>query len=397
MAFRTLNDADVEGKRVLVRVDFNVPMKERVVSDDTRLRSALPTIQDLQIRGAKVILLSHFDRPKGERVASMSLAPVAPALGKLLGSKVTFANDCVGAPAQSAIAAMGPGDVLLLENTRFHPGEQKNDPALARRMADLGDLFMLDAFSVTHRAHASTTGIAHYLPSYAGKAMARELEHLQKALGEPRHPVLAVVGGAKVSTKIDLLQNLVEEVDMLCVGGGMANTFLHALGKPVGASLCEKDLAFTANAIMAAAKTAGCQVLLPIDVVVAQKFEAGVSSRTCSLDEVGDKDMILDAGPKSVAVLKTAMDTARTVIWNGPLGAFELSPFAAATDAAALYCADLTRAGKLVSVAGGGDTVSALNKAGAADGFSFISTAGGAFLQWMEGKALPGVDVLKIK
>ncbi len=397
MTFRKLEDADVKGLRVLVRVDFNVPVSGGVITDGTRLRAAMPTIEDLQARGAKTILLSHFGRPKGERVASMSLAPVAPVLGALLGSDVTFVEDCIGAAAEQAVAAMKPGDVLLLENTRFHAGEQKNDPALACQIADLGDAFVSDAFSVTHRAHASTVGVAQHLPSYAGKAMARELTHLQKALGTPRHPVLAVVGGAKVSTKIDLLQNLVTKVDMLCVGGGMANTFLHALGKPVGASLCEAGLADTARTIMTTATQNDCALLLPLDVVVAQKFEANAPHQTLGFDGVGETDMILDAGPQSIDALKAAMDTANTVIWNGPLGAFELTPFDAATNAAARYCAELTRAGKLISVAGGGDTVAALNKAGAAGDFSFISTAGGAFLEWMEGKALPGVEVLKNK
>ncbi|PHS29220.1 MAG: phosphoglycerate kinase [Robiginitomaculum sp.] len=395
MAFRTLDDADVKGQRVLVRVDFNVPMQGGAVSDDTRLRAALPTINDLRSRGAKVILLSHFGRPKGARVAAMSLAPVAPVLAKLLDAPVGFASDCVGTAAQQSVAAMVPGDVLLLENTRFHKGEQENDPALGRAMADQGDLFVLDAFSSAHRAHASTVGIAQFLPAFAGRAMQRELDHLEKALGKPEHPVLAVVGGAKVSSKIDLLQNLVLQVDILCIGGGMANTFLHALGKPVGASLCEKDLADTARAIMTSAVRNNCEILLPIDVVVATKFAANAPHQTVSLDGVGEKDMILDAGPQSVAVLNAAMDRAKTVIWNGPLGAFELTPFDAATKAAARHCAALTRAGKLVSVAGGGDTVSALNQAGAAKGFTFISTAGGAFLEWMEGKALPGVEALK--
>jgi phosphoglycerate kinase len=395
MAFQTLQDADVKGQRVLLRVDFNVPMQGGRVTDDTRLRAALPTINALRAGGAKVILLSHFGRPKGEPVADMSLAPVAPVLGQLLDAPVSFAADCVGPPAQKAVASMGPGDVLLLENTRFHPGEQDNDPAFARQLAALGDVFVMDAFSASHRAHASTVGIAAFLPAFAGMAMQRELEHLQQALGNPQHPVLAVVGGAKVSSKIDLLQNLVARVDMLCIGGGMANTFLYALGHKVGASLCEKGLSETAQAIMQAARQNQCDILLPVDVVTAQEFTAHAPHQIVGLDDVGEKDMILDGGPKTVLALKAAMDRAKTVIWNGPLGAFELPPFDTATNEAARYCASLTKAGKLVSVAGGGDTVSALNKAGAADGFSFISTAGGAFLEWMEGKALPGVDVLK--
>ena len=394
--FKRLTDAgDVRGKRVLVRVDFNVPMSDGVITDDTRLRRALPTINWLREHGAKVILLWHFGRPKGERIAAMSLAPVAPALAKLLGVPVAFANNCIGAAAQKAVAALQDGDVLLLENTRFHGGEQTNDPAMAQALAGLGDMFVNDAFSAAHRAHASTVGVAHVLPSYAGLALGRELEHLQKALGKPRRPVLAVVGGAKVSTKIDLLQNLVGQMDRLCVGGGMANTFLYAQGHDVGASLCEKDLADTARAIMDAAKAASCALLLPVDLVVAKTFAAHAPHRTCGLDDVAADEMILDVGPQSVAKLDAAMDSSKTVIWNGPLGAFELPPFDAATMAAARHCAALTEAGKLVSVAGGGDTVAALEQAGVVDKFSFVSTAGGAFLEWMEGKPLPGVEALR--
>ncbi len=395
MTLRRIQNADVKGKRVLVRVDFNVPVQNGKVADDTRLRAALPTINWLRDHGAKVILLSHFGRPRGEYVPSMSLEPVAPVLARLLGAPVGFAADCAGPVVQKAIAALHDGDVLLLENTRFHPGETRNDPALARAMADLGDLFVNDAFSASHRAHASTVGVAHLLPAYAGLALQNELEHLQKALGHPQHPVLAVVGGAKVSTKISLLQNLIERVDTLCIGGGMANTFLFAQGHDVGASLCERDLADTARAILAAAKGAKCEIILPRDVVVAQEFAAHAPHRTCALDAVGAKDMILDAGPQTVSLIERAMDKAKTVVWNGPLGAFELPPFDAATMAAARYCAKLTLAHKLVSVAGGGDTVAALKHAGVAQDFSFVSTAGGAFLEWMEGKALPGIVVLE--
>ncbi len=393
--FRRLEDMHVEGKTVLVRVDFNVPVQEGVISDDTRLRAALPSLDWLRERGARVVLLSHFGRPKGHRIADMSLAPVAPALAGLLGEPVAFADDCIGAVAQKAVAALSPGAVLLLENTRFHSGEATNDVDFATQLAALGDIFVNDAFSCTHRAHASTEKLARLLPSCAGLALARELDHLDQALGHPRHPVLAVVGGAKVSTKIDLLKNLVSRVDILCVGGGMANTFLHAMGKPVGASLCEADLADTARQIMDNAAAASCTLLLPVDVVVAQKFAAHAPHRTCGLDEVAEAEMILDAGPHSVAALNKAIDGAQTVIWNGPLGAFELEPFDAATVAAARHCAHRTKTAGLVSVAGGGDTVAALNAAGVAADFSFVSTAGGAFLEWMEGKSLPGLEALK--
>lgn len=394
--FRRLEDADVTGKRVLVRVDFNVPMQDGQVSDDTRLRRALPTIHYLIDRHAKVILLSHFGRPGGKYVPELSLGFLPPILSKLLdGKRVDFADNCVGEPAEAAVAAMSDGDVLLLENTRFHDGETKNDPALAKEMARLGDLFVNDAFSVSHRAHVSSCGLASYMPAYAGLAMERELDHLNEALGDPVRPVLAVVGGAKVSTKIDLLKNLVSRVDMLCVGGGMANTFLHAMGVSVGKSLCEADLADTALQIMKNAAAEGCEILLPEDVVVAKEFAANAPHRQCSRDDVKDDEMILDAGNQTVAALADAIDRAKTVIWNGPLGAFELTPFDTATVEAARYCAKATKAGRIISVAGGGDTVSALKHAGVADDFTFISTAGGAFLEWMEGKELPGVACLE--
>jgi phosphoglycerate kinase len=394
MKFRRLEDVNANGKRVLVRVDFNVPMQDGQVADDTRLRAALPTIEKLRAAGAKVILMAHFGRPKGKRDPAQSLAPVAPALAELLGAPVAFAEDCVGEKAAAAIAALPEGGVILLENTRFHEGEEKNDSELARAMAALGDLYVNDAFSAAHRAHASTEGVAHLLPAYAGLSMQAELEHLDRALGRPVRPVLAIVGGAKVSTKIELLENLVRKVDMLAVGGGMANTFLFAKGLEVGKSLCERELADTARAILAAADTAGCEILLPSDVAVAQRFEAHAPHQCVKAAHVAADDIILDAGPQTVQALCAAMERAQTLIWNGPLGAFETPPFERATLDAARHAAALTQAGKLVAVAGGGDTVAALNMAGVAERFTFVSTAGGAFLEWMEGKTLPGVAAL---
>ncbi len=394
--FKTLDQAgDLMGKRALVRVDFNVPLQDGVISDDTRLRAALPTIEALRKAGAIVVLLAHFDRPKGKVVASMSLAPVAEPLAALIGAPVAFAPDCVGPVAQAAIESLTPGDVILLENLRFHAGEEANAPDFAKALAQLGDLYVNDAFSAAHRAHASTEGLAHLLPAYAGQAMRRELEALELALGKPQRPVLGIVGGSKVSTKLDLLMNLVGRLDHLAIGGGMANTFLFAQGVEVGASFCEKDLADTAREIMAMAKTKGCELLLPIDVVVAEKMEAGAASRTCALDAVGPPDRILDAGPKTAERLISVMQSAKTLIWNGPLGVFEIPPFDAATVAAAKAAAALAKSGKLIAVAGGGDTVSALAHAGVTDDFSFVSTAGGAFLEWMEGKTLPGIAALE--
>jgi phosphoglycerate kinase len=383
-AFRTLDDAHVAGQRVIVREDFNVPLQDGEVSDDTRLQVALPTIRRLREAGAKVVLISHFDRPKGKRVPSMSLAPLAAPLAKLIGAPVAFADDCIGEAAQSAVAAMQPGDVLLLENLRFHAGEEANDRGFARELAANGDLYVDDAFSAAHRAHASTEALARLLPAYAGEAMRRELSALDAALGSPKRPVLGVVGGSKVSTKLDLLRNLILKLDQLAIGGGMANTFLHAQGWDVGASYCEKELADTARGIMAFAKSRQCQLLLPIDIVVAER-----------LGELDDHERILDAGPKTVERLCKAMDAAATLIWNGPLGVFEVPPFDKGTASAARHAAALAKAGKLVAVAGGGDTVSALNAAGVAGDFTFVSTAGGAFLEWMEGKRLPGVEALK--
>jgi len=397
LAFRRLDElakSDLLGKEVLVRVDFNVPLLNGEISDDTRLRAALPTIEFLRDNGAKAILLSHFGRPKGQIEPTMSLAKIAPALGVLLGQTVKFAADCKGHIAQNAISQMQNGDVLLLENTRFYAGEEKNDIGLSKEIAALGDLYVNDAFSAAHRAHASTEGITKYLPSFAGFSMARELDHLDKALGSPTHPILAIVGGAKVSSKIDLLENLVSKVDFLAIGGGMANTFLASLGFNVGKSLCEPELLAKAKAIGAEAQKRGCRILLPDDVVVAKEFRADPPVRTCLSNEVAADEMILDAGPKTVAALANIMGNCKTIIWNGPLGAFEMTPFDLATVEAAKKAGELCKQGRLIAVAGGGDTVSALNHAGVADEFSFISTAGGAFLEWMEGKELPGIKAL---
>tara|TARA_R110002020_G_scaffold83397_1_gene207074 strand:- start:466763 stop:467956 length:1194 start_codon:yes stop_codon:yes gene_type:complete len=396
MTFKRIADAgDLTGKTALVRVDFNVPMDKGLVSDDTRLRSAVETVQTLRTHGAKVVLLAHFGRPKGQRVAEMSLAPIAGAFSKVLGSNVSFVADCRGDHVKAAIADLPPAGVILLENTRFLPGEEKGDMDLAKEMAALGDIYVNDAFSAAHRRHVSTAVLAEIMPAYAGAAMERELDALDKALGNPEKPVLAVVGGAKVSSKIDLLKNLVTQVNMLAIGGGMANTFLAARGLSVGKSLCEHDLADTAREIETIAKANGCEILLPVDLVVAKEFAANAANRTCGLNDVADDEMILDAGPQTVAALGAAMETAKTLVWNGPLGAFEMTPFDTATVAAAQTAARLAKAGKLVAVAGGGDTVAALNHAGVADDFTFVSTAGGAFLEWMEGKPLPGVDALK--
>lgn len=395
MAWKTLDDIDLAGKVVLTRVDINVPMEGGRVTDATRIEKIVPTVRDIQARGGKVVLLAHFDRPKGKVVPEMSLSHVQGALAQALGAKVVFGADCVGAPASEAIAAAGFGDVVLLENTRFHPGEEKNDPALVAQMAALGDVFVNDAFSAAHRAHASTEGLARALPAAAGRLMEAELRALDAALGNPARPVVAVVGGAKVSTKLDLLGNLVGKVDHLVIGGGMANTFLVAQGIEVGKSLAERDMAETAREIMAKAKAAGCTIHLPADVVVAREFKAHAAHEVVAASDCPADAMILDAGPKAVAAIEAVFAEARTLIWNGPLGAFELEPFDAATNAAARTAAALTRTGKLISVAGGGDTVAALNKADAAEDFTFISTAGGAFLEWMEGKDLPGVAALQ--
>jgi phosphoglycerate kinase len=395
MAWRSLDEAKFSGLRALVRVDFNVPMSEGRVSDDTRLRAALPTIRRLRDGGAKVALLAHFDRPKGKRVAEMSLQPMAAALSGLLGQPVTFLEDCVGDCVRQALDSAKPGDVLLLENVRFHAGEEANDAAFARELAANADIYINDAFSAAHRAHASTEAVARLIPSYCGEAMARELEALQVALGDPKRPVLGIVGGSKVSTKLDLLDNLVTRLDMLAIGGGMANTFLFADGVDVGGSLCEKEMAQTAREIRARAAEAGCELLLPLDVVVAEEVKPGAASHVRALGEIGAGEKILDAGPRTVERLIAAMDRAKTLIWNGPLGVFEVPPFDAATNAAAHHAAELARAAKLIAVAGGGDTVAALNHAGVVGDLTFVSTAGGAFLEWMEGKTLPGVAALQ--
>ena len=394
--FRTLDDiGDVSGKRVLVRVDLNVPMSGGEVTDATRIERVAPTIIELSDAGAKVILLAHFGRPKGRPSAEFSLQPVAAATAGIIGRPVAFASDCIGPAAADAVAAMSEGDILLLENTRFHAEEEKNDPAFSRALAANGDLYVNDAFSAAHRAHSSTEGIARLLPAFAGRTMQAELDALEKGLGNPARPVVAVVGGAKVSSKIDLLMNLVGKVDALVIGGGMANTFLAARGDDVGKSLCEHDLTDTARQIMIEAATAGCAVVLPSDAVVATEFKAGAATETVPVSSVPADAMILDVGPKTLEAIMAWIDRAATLVWNGPLGAFEIEPFDRSTVAAARHAARRTGQGKLVSVAGGGDTVAALNHAGAADGFTYVSTAGGAFLEWMEGKALPGVEALK--
>ncbi|XBQ17273.1 MAG: phosphoglycerate kinase [Oceanicaulis sp.] len=392
---RRLQDADVSGKRVLVRVDFNVPMSGGQVSDDTRLRAALPTIAHLREHGAKIVLAAHFDRPKGKRVPEMSLAPVAAPLEALIGSDVKFVSDCIGTDAEQAAASLKPGQVLLLENTRFHAGEEANDPEFADALAKLADLYVNDAFSAAHRAHASTVGVAERLPAYAGLSLQREIDHLTAGLENPNRPLLAVVGGAKVSTKIDLLKNLVTKVDRLFVGGAMANTFLAARGHEMGASLLEADLLDTAREIEAAAGAANCQILLPVDGVVTTEFKPHADRRVASVEDIGASEMMLDVGPDTVDRLADAIDTARTLVWNGPLGAFETEPFDTGTMEAARYAARRCLDAGLTAVAGGGDTVAALNKAGVSEDFTFVSTAGGAFLEWLEGKTLPGVAALQ--
>jgi phosphoglycerate kinase len=395
VTFRSLDAAgDLRGKRALVRVDFNVPMQDGRVSDDTRLRAALPTIRALSVAGAKTVLLAHFDRPKGKRVDSMSLRPIVEPLSNLLEQPVAFAEDCVGDLAARVIDRMEPGAVALLENLRFHAGEEKNDPAFAAELAKLGDLYVDDAFSAAHRAHASTEGIARLLPAYAGLAMARELEMLDAALGKPQRPVLGVVGGSKVSTKLELLSHLVTKLDKLAIGGGMANTFLYAQGHDVGRSYCEKEMAETARDIIREAGRNNCKLFLPLDIVVSETMAAGAPATVRGLGEVDDDERILDAGPETIERLKRAMGNSHTLVWNGPLGVFEMPPFDRGTVEAARHAAALCREGKLVAVAGGGDTVAALNHAGVADAFTFVSTAGGAFLEWMEGKTLPGVAAL---
>ncbi len=393
-SFRTLDALDVKGKRVLLRADLNVPVREGRITDLTRIERLSPTIRELAENGAKVIVASHFDRPKGVRVPTMSLRPVAAALEEVLGRPVSFADDCLGPVAAAAVAVLEPGDVLVLENTRFHPGEEANDPDLARELAALADIYVNDAFSAAHRAHASTEGVARHLPSYAGRLMQRELEALSLALESPERPVAAIVGGAKISTKLDLLGNMIGRVQLLVVGGAMANTFLAAQGVAVGKSLQEPDMHATARDIMARAQASGCEIVLPVDAVVATEFRAGAASRVVPVGEVPADSMILDAGPETVRALIARLPAIRTVVWNGPLGAFEIAPFDAATVALAQAVAKATEAGTLRSVAGGGDTVSALRHAGVLDRFSYVSSAGGAFLEWLEGKLLPGILAL---
>jgi phosphoglycerate kinase len=393
--FKTLDDLDVKGKRVLVRADLNVPMKDGEVTDASRIARQAPTIKQLAERGARVIVLSHFDRPKGKVVPSMSLKPVAAPLAKHVDRHVGFADDCVRDVAKAAIEKMKDGDVLLLENTRFHKGEEANDPQFAQQIASLGDIYVNDAFSAAHRAHATTTALAYLLPSAAGRSMEAELKHLAKALDDPQRPVMAVVGGAKVSTKIALLENLISKVDTLVIGGAMANTFFAAQGRDVGKSLYEKDQIDTALRIIHKATETGCVILLPVDVVVAKEFKANAAHRTAEVGDVKADEMILDVGAKSIAEFANRLTVTKTVVWNGPFGAFETVPFDKGTVDAAKLVAKHTKAGDLISVAGGGDTVAALNTAGVADDFTYISTAGGAFLEWLEGQELPGVVALQ--
>jgi phosphoglycerate kinase len=394
--FRTLDDVDVKGKRVLLRVDLNVPMDNGRVTDGTRLERVAPTISEISSKGGKAILLAHFGRPKG-RDAKDSLKPVAAELSRILGKPVAFVEDCIGETAEKAIAGMKDGDILCLENTRFYKEEENNDPDFVVSLAKLGDIWVNDAFSAAHRAHASTEGLGRQLPAHAGRTMQAELDALNKALEAPTKPVIAIIGGAKVSTKIDLLENLVSKVDALVIGGGMANTFLHAQGVGIGKSLAEKDLAATALRIIEKADAANCAIILPVDAVVAFQFAANSPSHAYGLDAIPADGMILDVGPRSIARIIAAIDDAATLVWNGPLGAFEMTPFDRGTMQAAKHAAERTKAKKLVSVAGGGDTVAALNQAGVSGDFSYVSTAGGAFLEWMEGKPLPGVEVLKAK
>ena len=395
-AFRTLDDADLRGKRVLVRADLNVPMEGGRVSDLTRLERTAPTIVEIADKGGKVILLSHFGRPK-ERNAADSLKPVAAALAGVLGRPVAFADDCIGPVAEAAVNAMKDGDILCLENTRFHRGEEKNDPAFVDALAALGDVWVNDAFSVSHRAHASSEGLGHKLPAFAGRGMEAELRAITAALEAPQRPVAAIVGGAKVSTKLDLLGNLLAKVDTLIIGGGMANTFLAAQGRAVGKSLCERDLAQTALDILHKAKLENRDIVLPVDAVVTKEFKANAPSRVAPVNVVADDEMILDVGPRTVEHIVSVLARMKTLVWNGPLGAFETEPFDAGTVAVAEAAAELTAAGNLVSIAGGGDTVAALNAANAATRFSYVSAAGGAFLEWMEGKPLPGVEILRVR
>ena len=395
-SFKTLDQADVANKRVLVRVDLNVPMENGLVSDFTRIARVIPTIRELSDKGARVILLSHFGRPKGAD-KSQSLEPLVSVLSEALGKMVLFAPDCIGPDAEKAVSILQPGQVLVLENTRFHKGEEKNEPDFVAALAKHGDVYVNDAFSAAHRAHASTEGLAHKMPAFAGRALEAELEALETALEKPERPVMAVAGGAKISTKLELLGNLLAKVDKLAIGGAMANTFLAAQGKPVGKSLVEKDLLETARGILAKAKETSREIILPSDVVVAGEFKANAPSKVVPADKVGANDMILDIGRESIGHVISALAASKTLVWNGPFGAFEMEPFDMGTNEVAEAAAELTQAGKLRSVAGGGDTVAALEHAGAAGRFTYVSTAGGAFLEWLEGKPLPGVEALRVK
>ncbi|WP_426957872.1 phosphoglycerate kinase [Muricoccus radiodurans] len=393
--FRTLDELDARGKRVLLRADLNVPVRDGQITDRTRIERLCPTIRELSDKGARVVLLSHFDRPKGKRVPEMSLRPLAEAIGSAIGRPVAFAEDCVGPEAEAAVAKLADGDVLLLENTRYHAGEEKNDPALSAELAKLGDAYVNDAFSAAHRAHSSTEGVARLLPSYAGRLMEQELKALEAALGNPARPVVAIVGGAKVSTKLDLLGNLSRKVDVLVIGGAMANTFLAAQGHDMGKSLQEAEMHDTARRILEEARTANCEVLLPRDLVVAAEFKPHPATRTVTVDRVPSDMMALDVGPETVDVIEDRLRKASTLVWNGPLGAFETPPFDAATVAVAESVAGLTQSAGLKSIGGGGDTVAALRHAGVAERMTYVSAAGGAFLEWLEGKTLPGVAALE--
>lgn len=395
MAFRTLDGVDARGKRVLVRADLNVPMHDGVITDDTRLQRVAPTIRELADKGARVVVFSHFDRPKGQVVPAMSLRPIALKLGQILGQPVGFVAECVGPTVEAAVGAMADGDIIVLENTRFHAGEEANDPEFAKALAQNGDIFVNDAFSAAHRAHASTEGVARDLPSFAGRLMQAELSALSAALENPERPVGAIIGGSKISTKLDLIGNVIEKVDTLFITGAMANTFLAAEGMNVGKSLQEADMHETARKIAHLAQEKGCEIILPVDAVVAREFKANVPTETCLIGEVPDDAMILDAGPRTVELIRERLDTLKTLVWNGPLGAFEIAPFDKATVDVAQYAAQLTEEGKLKTIAGGGDTVSALRHAGVVDKMTYVSTAGGAFLEWLEGKILPGIEVLR--
>lgn len=395
-SFRTLDHVDVKGQRVLVRVDLNVPVENGVVTDGTRIERAAPAITEIADKGGKVILLSHFGRPKG-RDQKNSLKPVAAEVARIIKRPVPFIDECIGDAAERAVAAMKAGDILCLENTRFHPGEEKNDPQFVAALAKLGDVYVNDAFSVSHRAHASTEGLAHVLPAYAGRTLQAELEAFETALEKPERPLAAIVGGAKISTKLELLSNLLSRVDTLIIGGAMANTFLLGLGKPVGKSLVERELVDTARKIMDEAKTCKREIVLPVDAIVAEKLEAHAPSRAVDIDQVSANDMILDIGPRSIEQAVSVIARSKTLVWNGPFGAFEIEPFDNGTIEVAEAVAERTAAGRLASIAGGGDTVAALNAAGVTDRLTYVSTAGGAFLEWLEGKALPGVEILRVK